>query len=125
MRAIVIGAGRGSRLMPTTADAPKCFAEVAERRILDWTVDAFRQAGVDDICFIGGYQIEKVKRDYPQFTFRHNDNWPNNNILASLFYAEDLMDDGFIMSGSVLGSAGIQLPVLYAQTGVALSLEAQ
>jgi hypothetical protein len=27
MRVIVIGAGRGRRLMPTTADAPKCFAE--------------------------------------------------------------------------------------------------
>src|SRR5204862_322336 len=28
MRAIIIGAGRGRRLMPTTADAPKCFAEI-------------------------------------------------------------------------------------------------
>ena len=31
MRAIIIGAGRGARLMPTTADAPKCFAEVRGR----------------------------------------------------------------------------------------------
>ena len=44
---------------------------------------------------------------------------------ASRRFDNPLMDDGFIMSGSVLGSAGIQLPVLYAQTGVALSLEAQ
>ena len=32
----LIAAGRGRRLMPTTADAPKCFAEVAGRRLLDW-----------------------------------------------------------------------------------------
>ncbi|MBT4866621.1 MAG: phosphocholine cytidylyltransferase family protein [Planctomycetaceae bacterium] len=96
MRAIIIGAGRGSRLMPTTADTPKCFAEVQGKRILDWTVDAFQQNGIDDIAFIGGYRIESVQENYSQFTFRHNDNWENNNILASLFYAEDLMDEPFI-----------------------------
>ncbi|MDG2131823.1 MAG: phosphocholine cytidylyltransferase family protein [Fuerstiella sp.] len=96
MRAIIIGAGRGSRLMPTTADTPKCFAEVAGQRMLDWAVDAFFQNGIKDITFIGGYRIEKVQQAYPEFTFRHNDNWANNNILASLMYAEDLMHEPFL-----------------------------
>ncbi len=96
MRGIIIGAGRGRRLMPTTADAPKCFAEVGGRRILDWIVEAFREGGIDDIAFIGGYRIESVREDYPDFDFRHNTNWENNNILASLFYAEDLMDEPFV-----------------------------
>jgi choline kinase len=96
MRVIVIGAGRGRRLMPTTADAPKCYAEVAGRRLLDWALDAFRQNDLTEICFIGGYRIERVREDYPQFTFRHNADWENNNILASLFCAEDLMDQPFI-----------------------------
>lgn len=96
MKAIIIGAGRGQRLMPTTADAPKCFAEVGGRRILDWAVDAFAANGITDICFIGGYQIEAVRRAYPGFTFRHNVDWANNNILASLMYAEDQMDGPFV-----------------------------
>ncbi|HUQ72887.1 MAG TPA: phosphocholine cytidylyltransferase family protein [Planctomycetaceae bacterium] len=96
MRVIVIAAGRGRRLMPTTADAPKCYAEVAGRRLLDWAVDAFRANGLDRIGFIGGYQIEKVQRDYPHFEFRQNAGWEQNNILASLFHAEDLMDEPFI-----------------------------
>lgn len=82
--------------MPTTADSPKCLAQVAGRTILDWTVEAFVANDVTDICFIGGYQIEKVKQIYPQFTFRQNQDWPNNNILASLFCAQDLMDGPFI-----------------------------
>jgi L-glutamine-phosphate cytidylyltransferase len=96
MRVIIIGAGRGRRLMPTTADAPKCYAEVAGRRLLDWALDAFRANGLDDICFIGGYQIDKVRADYPQFTFRHNVDWENNNILASLLCAEDLLTEPFL-----------------------------
>ncbi|MDA1053062.1 MAG: phosphocholine cytidylyltransferase family protein [Planctomycetota bacterium] len=96
MRAIIIGAGRGSRLMPTTADTPKCFAEVGGRRLLDWAIDAFRQNDINDIVFIGGYRIESVQQDYPQLMFRHNSDWPNNNILASLLYAEDRMDEPFV-----------------------------
>jgi L-glutamine-phosphate cytidylyltransferase len=96
MRVIVIGAGRGRRLMPTTADAPKCFAEVAGKRLIDWAVEAFSANDLRDVCFIGGYQIDKVKANYPQFTFRHNREWEHNNILASLFYAADLMDEPFI-----------------------------
>jgi L-glutamine-phosphate cytidylyltransferase len=100
MQAIIIGAGRGQRLMPTTADTPKCFAEVGGRRILDWTLAALRESGVDRIAFIGGYQIDKVRTAYPELTFRHNTDWPNNNILASLFCAEDLMDGPFLCSYS-------------------------
>jgi choline kinase len=96
MQAIIIGAGRGSRLMPTTADTPKCFAEVGGRRILDWTLAAFAENGIDDICFIGGYRIEKVREAYPKFAFRHNAGWEQNNILASLLHAEDRMDEPFI-----------------------------
>lgn len=96
MRVIVIGAGRGRRLMPTTADAPKCYAEVGGKRLLDWALDAFRACGLNDICFVGGYQIDKVQSDYPEFRFRHNADWENNNILASLFHAEDCMDEPFI-----------------------------
>jgi choline kinase len=86
--------------MPTTADSPKCFAEVGGRRILDWAVDAFRSQGIEDIAFIGGYQIKKVRAAYPEFTYRHNGKWEQNNILASLFHAEDLMDGPFICSYS-------------------------
>lgn len=100
MKGIVIGAGRGSRLMPTTADTPKCFAEVGGKRILDWTEAAFAANGLKPLVFIGGYRIEVVREAYPHFTFCHNDRWPDNNILASLMYAAEHMDGGFVCSYS-------------------------
>lgn len=124
MRAIIIGAGRGSRLMPTTADTPKCFAEVAERRLLDWAVDAFRQNGVDDIAFIGGYRIETVQEAYPELTYRHNTDWPNNNILASLLYAEDLMDEPFMCCYSdILFTPRIVADVMNSDADIALGVD--
>jgi len=126
MRVIVIGAGRGRRLMPTTADAPKCFAEVSGKRLLDWALEAFYANSLKDICFIGGYQIDKVKADYPQFTFRHNADWENNNILASLFCAEDLMDEPFICCYSdILFTADVISRLASAKDDMALGVDTQ
>ena len=96
MKAIIIGAGRGRRLMPTTDGSPKCFAEVGGQRILDWMLAAFAAKGIERVCFIGGYLIERVRSDYPQFTFYHNADWETNNILASLMCARAEMDEAFI-----------------------------
>src|SRR5436190_9572928 len=126
MKAIIIGAGRGRRLMPTTADTPKCYAEVQGRRLVDWALHAFSGAGVTDICFIGGYQIEKVQRDYPQFTFRHNAGWENNNILLSLMHAEDQMDDGFICCYSdILFTSDVVRRVVDHPADITLSVDTE
>ena len=112
--------------MPTTKDAPKCFAEVEGQRILDWTVDAFQEAGIEQINFIGGYQIDKVKENYPQFTFRHNDNWQNNNILASLLYAEDLMDGEFICCYSdILFTSNVVKQLAGSEADIALGVDTE
>jgi choline kinase len=100
VKGIIIGAGRGRRLMPLTEDTPKCFAEVQGRRLLDWAQEAFAAAGLADLVFIGGYQIDRVRAAYPALTFCHNAGWERNNILASLFHAEEHMADGFICAYS-------------------------
>jgi len=99
LKAIIIGAGRGSRLNALTDDQPKCYAPVGGRRILDHIIDAFDGAGLrDGKIFIGGYQIERIRCDYPNLAYCYNANWPNNNILASLFHAEEHMSGGFVCS---------------------------
>ena len=72
MKAIIIGAGRGARLKAMTDSQPKCYASIQGRRILDWALEAFDNANLHDKVFIGGYQIDQLRRDYPRLTFRHN-----------------------------------------------------
>ncbi|MCW5748184.1 MAG: phosphocholine cytidylyltransferase family protein [Alphaproteobacteria bacterium] len=124
MRAIIIGAGRGQRLMPSTADAPKCFAEVQGARIIDWIVRALTQGGVSEICFIGGYRIDSVRAAYPGFVFRENADWPNNNILASLMCAEDLMDQPFLTSyADILYTPEVVRGLVDAPADIALGID--
>ncbi len=100
MKAFIIGAGRGSRLNALSDHQPKCYAPVGERPILDWILEAFDGAGLDANVFIGGYRIDQIREDYPELTYCCNEDWENNNILASLFYAEEHMGEGFVCSYS-------------------------
>jgi len=65
---------------------------------LDWILEALQAAGIGRIVFVGGYQIERIRSDYPHLLFYENPAWRQNNILASLFCAEAEMDGPFLCS---------------------------
>lgn len=101
MKAIIVGAGRGIRMMPETESIPKCMMDgIGEQRLLDWILDSLAHAGIDDVVFIGGYHMEKVVQAYPHLRFYNNTEWPNNNVLESLMYAAPEMDTAFVASYS-------------------------
>src|SRR5690606_37878018 len=98
MKAIIIGAGRGSRLGPETDEVPKTLVPVMGRPMLDWILEALEEAGFSgrDIVFVSGYREEVVRERYPQLTFVRNERWEHNNILASLLCARAHLADGFV-----------------------------
>ena len=81
MKAIIVGAGRGIRLMPETEGIPKCMMDgVGVQRVLDWILGWLSHAGINDIVFIGGYHMERVVQAYPHLRF-HN-TIPSGQIIA-------------------------------------------
>jgi choline kinase len=67
-----------------------------------------------------------VQEDYPQLSFRHNADWPNNNILASLLYAEDAMDEPFVCCYSdILFTPAIVEQVVRSDTDIALGVDSE
>src|SRR5262245_15254835 len=98
MRAIIVAAGMGRRLAPYTDDRPKCLVEVGGRTILERQIDAYRAAGVDEIAVVRGYLADRIA--LPGLRYFHNPDYQRNNILASLFCAEEAMEGGFLFSYS-------------------------
>jgi len=98
MKAVIIAAGIGIRLNPLTDDKPKCLLKIRGKTILHHQLDAFHANGITDISVIKGYKKEAI--DYPGLKYYINDNYRNNNILNSLFYAEEELDGEFIVSYS-------------------------
>ena len=80
---IILGAGR-----PYQGSRPSALVETAgRRRILDWTMDAFRQLGEPRYYFIGGYRIDDIARQYPKIAFTVNPRWRETGALTSLLLA--------------------------------------
>ena len=63
MIGIILAAGIGSRLRPITDTLPKCLVNVQGIPILQYQLDAFKNAGIRKLVVATGYLSNKVK-DY-------------------------------------------------------------
>ncbi len=87
MKAIILAAGRGSRMKKLTKNRPKCLVELHGRPLLDWQLKSLRSAGVKEIAIVTGYKREMLAdRGLVEF---HNDRWHKTNMVSSLCYAQN------------------------------------
>jgi choline kinase len=98
VRAIIVAAGMGRRLSPHTDDRPKCLVEINGKSILQHQLEAYRTCGVTDFVIVRGYRKESIL--ITGALHFDNDAYRENNILGSLFHAEEAMDQPFLFSYS-------------------------
>jgi L-glutamine-phosphate cytidylyltransferase len=98
MKAIIIGAGRGSRLRHLTEEIPKTLVPILGRPMLDAILEALAAGGLTppEVVFVCGYLGGTIRARYPALEYVENVEWEKNNILASLLYAREHMLGGFV-----------------------------
>ncbi|WP_104984194.1 NTP transferase domain-containing protein [Sorangium cellulosum] len=98
MKAVIIGAGRGSRLRHLTEELPKTLVPILGRPMLDGILDALAAGGFkrSDVVFICGYKADVIRAAYPDLTYVENRGWEQNNILLSLLCAREHLEGGFV-----------------------------
>jgi choline kinase len=62
LKAIILCAGQGRRLLPLTERVPKCLLPVAGRSILEWQLRGLAAAGIKDITLVTGFEAEAVEQ---------------------------------------------------------------
>jgi len=82
MRAIILAAGRGSRLGHLGDNRPKCFVELDGRPLIQYQVAALRRGGVNEIGIVRGYRAEMI--DFPGLAYFNNERWTETNMVMSL-----------------------------------------
>lgn len=63
MKAVIIAAGKGKRLMPITSSRPKPMIPLAGKPLLEHTILGLKAAGISEILLIVGYK-KGIIRDY-------------------------------------------------------------
>src|SRR5690606_14155882 len=103
MRAILINAGQGSRLLPLTLHTPKCLVEVNGRSILDHQIEALQAAGVARIEVVGGYRAGQIREhlqrhhDPARVALTINPFWSVSSSIGSVWAVREYLDEPFVL----------------------------
>src|SRR5207249_5310090 len=61
MKAVILAAGKGTRMRELTAEMPKPMLKVQGKPILEHIVEGILQAGISHFCIITGFQAEAIE----------------------------------------------------------------
>ncbi len=90
-RAIILAAGRGSRMKQLTDEKPKCLNELHGKPLLQYQLDALRAAGITEIGIVSGYQRDKLQPF--ALTEFYNQRWASTNMVSSLECASSWLSE--------------------------------
>ena len=71
-QAVIMAAGLGTRLRPLTNDVPKSMVKVADRPILEWSIDRLPPE-IKEVILVVGYLQEQIREHF-------GDTWNGRNI---------------------------------------------
>lgn len=104
MKAVILAAGRSTRLYPLTLDKPKSLLKVGGKTLLEYQLDALAGCGIGATTIVTGYhknlieeKIETVRNRYPfEVEFVYNPRFAEtNNIYSLLMAKENLLGEVF------------------------------
>ncbi len=99
MQAIIMAAGKGSRLGSLTEDLPKSLLKINGKRILDINIAMLHRYGIWDITVVTGFKDKKMieaTRDIPGITLIYNPFYEFTNVIGSYYMGMKQLHDDFI-----------------------------
>ncbi len=111
MKAIIMVAGVGSRLMKKVRHLPKCLLVFGGETILSRSVRMLKAHGVDEVIVAAGYRGGLIREEIAEeATVVFNPFFRVTNSIASLWFAHrhrDLHDDLIVLNGDVVYEEGV------------------
>ncbi|MDD2665857.1 MAG: phosphocholine cytidylyltransferase family protein [Methanocellales archaeon] len=103
MKAILLAAGKGTRLSPQTEDLPKCLLKIKDKTILEYILDRIVENNIQEIVIVIGFCGDKIRgiigNTYKGFpvTYVFNPVFDRTNSIYSLWLAENVVGDSFVV----------------------------
>ena len=104
-RAIIVAAGEGKRMRPVTLETPKPLVKVHGTRLLDTSIRALKDNGIEEIIIVAGYKKEQFEEAYgedPMITIIENPHYLEGNNITSLYEARAYLPGAFVLEGDLV-----------------------
>jgi L-glutamine-phosphate cytidylyltransferase len=95
LRALILAAGRGSRMRELTASHPKALVQLNGRSLIQRQIEVLRQGGAAEIGIVTGYRASCIEGMADQSFF--NSTWEDTGIVASLRCAAPWLEAGPVL----------------------------
>lgn len=99
MQAIIMAAGKGSRLGALTAGNPKSFVEIKGKKLIEYNLELLQRYGIDEIIIVTGYRceaFEELTKDMKNVRLMYNPFYEMVNVLGSFYMGMEALHDDFI-----------------------------
>lgn len=135
MKALILAAGRGTRIYSVHGDCPKCLIRFndGDLTILDHQIQSLFSAGVRNVGIVVGYEknqiIEHVAANYPgqrqDFFFIENPVFAKTNNIYSFWLAQRwLNEEPFIcLNADVVFDPRVLLPVMKSAAPITMIVD--
>ncbi len=117
MQAVILAAGRGSRLGEAGRNLPKCLLPLAGKPLLDWTTASLHACGVHEILVVAGWQAEQLRAANHDIIV--NQRWAQTNSVRSLMHAQAWLERAptlIVYGDGAYGRAVLEAVIGAAQT---------
>ncbi|MBL8224912.1 MAG: phosphocholine cytidylyltransferase family protein [Chromatiales bacterium] len=119
--AVILAAGRGTRLAGEVADRPKGFLAVGERPIVEESIGRLQAAGIRRVVIVTGHLADHYDRLAarlgPAVTTVHNPDYAASGSMYSLYCARDQVAGDFLLLESDLVYEPRAITTLLAHPG--------
>lgn len=98
MQAILMAAGKGTRLGSMTADIPKSFVEIKGENLIDININMLRNHGINDIIIVTGCHADMFEKNCGSRRKKlvYNPFYGFTNVIGSFFMGMNELKDDFI-----------------------------
>ena len=123
MKAIILAAGRGSRMQGLSEAQPKCLTRLGDRPLLEWQLGALRQAGITETAVVKGYRGELLER--PDLYGFENPRWAQTNMVMSLWQARAWLESGpcIVSYGDIVYAPDVVRALIRAEGDLLISYD--
>jgi choline kinase len=101
LRAIILAAGKGSRLEPVSGETVKCLVDLGGITLIERQLGYLRASGTTEIAIVVGFQAERIRGVCgPEIDYIENPIFAETNSMYSLWLARRFFADGFLVLNS-------------------------